>query len=56
METVEVQCPSCCQTFEVVIPPPEELPCELDYDCEVCCHPILLRFSEEQAEARGLAD
>lgn len=56
METVQVQCPSCFEFFEVVVPPPEEQPCELDYDCEICCHPMVLRFSADLAEAHGLAE
>ena len=56
METVQVQCPSCCEYFEVAVPPADEQPCEVDYDCEICCHPMILRFSEDLAEAHGLAD
>jgi hypothetical protein len=56
METVEVQCPHCYQIFEVAVPPLEEQPCVVDYDCEICCHPIVLRFAEDLAEAHSLAD
>jgi len=36
-----------------------EVPCEWDYDCEVCCAPMQICFSADEdavvAEARGLA-
>ncbi len=55
-----VTCPACFQVFEVPAPPLSELPAELDYDCEICCRPMLIRFFEEEgqpaAEARGLDD
>ena len=56
MDTIEVQCPSCYEIFEVAVPPPEEQPCEVDYDCEVCCHPMLIRFAGNYAEAHSLAE
>jgi hypothetical protein len=56
METVAVQCPTCFETFEVVMPPPEELPTEYDYDCEICCRPMLIVFDESGAFARGLGE
>jgi hypothetical protein len=55
---VNVTCPSCFQSFEVVAPPLEELPAELDYDCEICCRPMVIFIDgdgdETQAEARGI--
>lgn len=55
-----VTCPSCFEVFEVAEPPLAEVPCEVDYDCEVCCRPMLIYFEESDgevwAEARGLAD
>jgi len=56
METALVQCPTCFETFEVVMPPPEELPAEMDYDCEICCRPLILVFDESGAYARGLGE
>ncbi len=56
MDTVPVQCPTCFETFEVVMPPPEELPAEYDYDCEICCRPMLIVFDESGAFARGLGE
>ena len=56
MNTVPVQCPTCFESFEVVMPPSEELPAEYDYDCEVCCRPMLIVFDESGAFARGLGE
>ena len=57
MEGEEVQCPSCWEFFLVGSPPPEERPCEVDYDCEVCCRPLLILYpSEGGALARSLDD
>jgi hypothetical protein len=53
-----VTCPSCLQVFEVAGPPVEECPTEWDYDCEVCCRPLVIAFEadgdEVWAEARGI--
>jgi hypothetical protein len=55
----EVVCPTCHETFEVPAPDMSEVPCEWDYDCEVCCAPMRICFSADDgsvvAEARGLA-
>lgn len=57
METAVVQCPTCFETFEVVTPAPDELPTEYDYDCEICCRPMVIIFDEDGgAFARGLGD
>lgn len=56
MDLVEVVCPTCFESFEVVMPPPEELPTEVDYDCEICCRPMQIAFDGQGAWARGLAD
>lgn len=57
-------CPTCFEEFEVSPPALSELPAEWDYDCEVCCRPMVIAFDfdgdeEEEdggifAEARGL--
>ncbi len=59
--TCPVTCPSCFEVFEVAAPPASETPAEVDYDCEVCCRPMVIAFFEEDgedgevaAEARGL--
>ncbi|MGF1449808.1 MAG: CPXCG motif-containing cysteine-rich protein [Opitutales bacterium] len=55
----EVICPWCFQPFYVPMPPPEECPASLDYDCESCCRPMLIDadydpFSDEPtAHARS---
>jgi hypothetical protein len=56
MEFAQVTCPTCCETFEVAVPPPDEMPAEVDYDCEVCCRPLVIVFTEHEVYARGLAD
>jgi len=53
-----VICPSCSQQFQIAVPPLDELPAELDYDCEVCCRPMVIRIDhyrgKVQAEAQGM--
>jgi hypothetical protein len=57
MEFAEVTCPTCFEAFEVAVPHPDELPAEVDYDCEICCRPMVIVFSgEEDVYARSLAD
>ena len=55
---INVTCPSCLQSFEVAAPSADELPAELDYDCEVCCRPMVISISGEgddlRAEAHGI--
>lgn len=58
---VTVICPACFQEFSVMPPAPEELPAQWDYDCEVCCRPMIISFEDDgdgdvTAEARSLAD
>lgn len=53
---VSVQCPTCFEWFEVVSPSFDELPTEFDYDCEVCCRPMVIFFDRDGASARGLGD
>lgn len=60
MNTVAITCPACFETFEVNPPPPEEVPCTVDYDCEICCRPMIIEFRDEDGEvtatAHGLAE
>lgn len=60
MEFVELTCPSCFERFEIAVPGPGELPTTLDYDCEVCCRPMMVDIWSEDdqvfAEASGLGD
>jgi hypothetical protein len=46
MSTYPVTCPTCFEEFEVSLPSPDETPCEVDYDCEVCCRPMLIPFAK----------
>ena len=56
-EMEEVMCPSCGEWFAVSVPPRDECPAVLDYDCEVCCRPLLLDVDEDgQVLARGTGD
>jgi len=55
MDTATVTCPTCFEQFEVPAPAPEETPCEVDYDCEVCCRPMTIRFEEDDGEVIGTA-
>ncbi|MCH2062564.1 MAG: CPXCG motif-containing cysteine-rich protein, partial [Roseibacillus sp.] len=53
----EVQCPSCFEVFSVAVPPVVECPADLDYDCEVCCRPMVIAVDDDgDALARGLDD
>lgn len=60
MQLAPVTCPACFEVFEIAVPPPPELPAELDYDCEVCCRPMWISVAVSGggvvAEARGLGD
>jgi len=55
-----VTCPSCFQQFQIAAPPLNELPAELDYDCEVCCRPMVISIEDHDgeihAEASGIDD
>ena len=59
-EFAEVVCPTCHESFAVPAPDISEVPCELDYDCEICCAPMRIIFSADDgdvaAEARGLGE
>ncbi|MBK1833177.1 hypothetical protein [Roseibacillus ishigakijimensis] len=57
MDTESIQCPSCWEFFAVMAPPAEECPCEIDYDCEVCCRPLrILCNSPSEIHALGLEE
>lgn len=55
MELTPVTCPTCFETFDVTAPAIGELPAEWDYDCEVCCRPMIIAFFEEAGEVCGEA-
>jgi len=44
MELVSITCPTCFEVFEILSPPPSEVPSEIDYDCEICCSPMIIEF------------
>jgi hypothetical protein len=51
----EVMCPSCGEWFPVAVPGVGERPATLDYDCEICCRPLVLVVDENGAvEAQGI--
>ena len=50
-----ITCPTCFETFDVPEPHVSEVPCTVDYDCEVCCRPMLIEFWEEDGEVVGQA-
>ena len=56
MDFAEVTCPTCFEFFEVAVPPLEEQPAEVDYDCEVCCRPMVIVFNGEEVYAKGLGE
>ena len=57
MEMVEICCPTCGEQFSVAEPPGGELPCRVDYDCEVCCRPMVVAFEGGgQVAAMGIGE
>jgi hypothetical protein len=58
MSTYPVTCPTCFEEFEVPLPPAGETPAEVDYDCEICCRPMIVVYevddNEVYASARGI--
>ena len=57
MNTAPVTCPTCFESFEITVPPEQEMPAESDYDCEICCRPMLIILnSPDDIYAQGLGD
>ena len=57
MEMGNIQCPTCFEWFELVLPELSEGgTVELDYDCEICCRPMLVIVDESGARAQSLSD
>lgn len=56
----EVVCPTCGEIFSMPSPGVSEVPCEWDYDCEICCAPMRIVFAADgdgvAAEAHGLGE
>lgn len=44
---VQVQCPTCFEFFEVSEVAPEDFGGQMDYDCEVCCRPLVLQVGPD---------
>ncbi len=45
-----ITCPYCMENFEMASPALSEVPTEWDYDCEICCRPMVLHFSTDGEE------
>ena len=56
MNFCSVTCPTCFESFEIALPGPDEQQAELDYDCEVCCRPMVIWIEDDFAVARGLGE
>ena len=56
MNLVDVTCPSCFEIFGVAAPWIDELPARVDYDCEVCCRPMVIVFNGGEVYAKGLGE
>lgn len=55
--TVTVTCPSCFEQFAIPLACLDPGPAQIDYDCEICCRPMILDIDEEgEVEAIGLGD
>ncbi len=57
---IRILCPTCFEVFEIVLPPFSEIPAELDYDCEVCCSPMIIDLlrngNEITVQSRALSN
>ena len=57
MNQQRVYCPSCGEEFAIPGVAPEDFGQEIDYDCEVCCRPMVIEVGEEgDLFARSLDD
>jgi len=54
----EIQCPSCFEYFSFTMQQDEIsiASVEMDYDCEVCCRPMRVIVSNDEAYAIGMDD
>lgn len=55
-DLTEIQCPSCFEWFSFAIPEVRDGSVEMDYDCEVCCRPMRVIVSSDEAYAIGMDD
>lgn len=52
-----IQCPTCHEWFEVSEVAPEDFGSQLDYDCEVCCRPLVIVVEADGSSwAQGLQE
>ena len=56
MEMCEIQCPTCFEWFEVAVPETGGGVVEMDYDCEVCCRPMIVVAGPGFVDAKSLGD
>jgi len=54
----DIQCPSCFEWFSFALPHEDVSggEVEMDYDCEVCCRPMRVIVSMNEAYAIGMDD
>lgn len=54
----QIQCPSCFEWFSFTLQHDEMAAenVEMDYDCEVCCRPMRVIVSQDEAYAIGMDD
>jgi hypothetical protein len=55
-QSCTVTCPSCFESFSIAGPALSETPTEWDYDCEICCRPMLIRFYLDGDTVRAAAE
>ena len=51
-----ITCPTCFETFSIPGPAPFEAPTQWDYDCEVCCRPMVIYFYLDGEEVYAEAE
>ncbi|MGJ8695994.1 MAG: CPXCG motif-containing cysteine-rich protein [Verrucomicrobiaceae bacterium] len=50
-----IQCPTCHEWFSISEVAPEDYGSQMDYDCEVCCRPLILLVDEDgEVSAQGV--
>ncbi|MGJ8657268.1 MAG: CPXCG motif-containing cysteine-rich protein [Akkermansiaceae bacterium] len=54
----DIQCPSCFEWFSFTLQQDDLVvgSVEMDYDCEVCCRPMRVIVSANEAYAIGMDD
>lgn len=57
MNSEHVNCPTCGEEFAIPGIAPEDFGQEIDYDCEICCRPMIIEVGEDGSlSARALGD